>query len=298
MKSPGLQVQGLRRRVADAAPRRPCARRPATITRRRDGNSLRVVAEDEERVAALDAASRRGRCAPSRATPGVGGDPLLERLRAAASASGRRRRAGRAPKSARPTWIRSPAVLLTPAAIESSATISPTPMRDAGRGQRGPARTPQQVLPDEADPGHGASSSLVRRLVRSVRMAVSRDAVLKALEQVIDPELRRNRSTELDMVRDVEIDGGDVAVTIALTVAGCPLRASFQDQVAERARRRSTASSACGSSFDVMTPEERVGADGEAARRRRRARRRGSRSTARRACSRSPAARAASASRR
>ena len=58
-----------------------------------------------------------------------------------------------------------------------------------------------------------------------------RDAVLKALEQVIDPELQRP-VTELDMVRDVEIDGGDVAVTIALTVAGCPLRNSFQEQVA------------------------------------------------------------------
>src|SRR6476659_7409250 len=32
------------------------------------------------------------------------------------------------PKSARPTWIRSFAVLWTPAAIDSSATMSPTPM--------------------------------------------------------------------------------------------------------------------------------------------------------------------------
>ena len=38
-------------------------------------------------------------------------------------------------------------------------------------------------------------------------MAVSRDAVLAALERVIDPELGRP-VTELDMVRDVEIDGG------------------------------------------------------------------------------------------
>jgi Iron-sulfur cluster assembly protein len=30
------------------------------------------------------------------------------------------------------------------------------------------------------------------------------------------------------MVRGVRIDGGDVAVTIALTVAGCPLRSSFE----------------------------------------------------------------------
>ena len=63
-------------------------------------------------------------------------------------------------------------------------------------------------------------------------MAVSRDAVLTALERVIDPELGRP-VTELDMVRDVEIDGGAVSVTIALTVAGCPLRSSFSDQVAE-----------------------------------------------------------------
>ena len=72
--------------------------------------------------------------------------------------------------------------------------------------------------------------------------------ILKALERVIDPELRKP-VTELDMVRSVEIDGPDVAVTIALTVVGCPLRASFEEQVAEhvghaagRAARSSCAS--------------------------------------------------------
>src|SRR3989454_876637 len=35
------------------------------------------------------------------------------------------------------------------------------------------------------------------------------------------------------MVRDIRIDGGDVAITIALTVAGCPLRSSFEQQVAD-----------------------------------------------------------------
>jgi hypothetical protein len=34
------------------------------------------------------------------------------------------------------------------------------------------------------------------------------------------------------MVRSVVVNGGDVAVTIALTVVGCPLRNSFQEQVA------------------------------------------------------------------
>ena len=87
-------------------------------------------------------------------------------------------------------------------------------------------------------------------------MNIDRDEILRALERVIDPELRKP-VTELDMVRDVEIDGGNVTVTIALTVAGCPLRNSFQDQVAEhvgtlpgveRVELR----------FDVMTPDEKA----------------------------------------
>src|SRR5207342_1663362 len=63
-------------------------------------------------------------------------------------------------------------------------------------------------------------------------MEASREEILKALEQVIDPELKRN-VVELDMVRDVRIENGDVTVEIALTVAGCPLRASFEEQVAK-----------------------------------------------------------------
>jgi ATP-binding protein involved in chromosome partitioning len=82
-----------------------------------------------------------------------------------------------------------------------------------------------------------------------------RDEILRALEQVIDPELKRP-VTELDMVRGVEIDGGDVRVTIALTVAGCPLRDSFQQQVAE-ALRDVPGVERVALDFDVMTPEER-----------------------------------------
>jgi len=84
----------------------------------------------------------------------------------------------------------------------------------------------------------------------------SREAVLEALSQVIDPELRRP-VTELDMVRSIEIEGGSVAVTIALTIAGCPLRSSFEDQV------RTHVGSLDGVddvtlSFDVMSPDERT----------------------------------------
>jgi ATP-binding protein involved in chromosome partitioning len=83
----------------------------------------------------------------------------------------------------------------------------------------------------------------------------TRDAVLEALGRVIDPELRRP-VTELDMVRAVDVDGGRVAVTIALTVAGCPLRSSFEDQVRlEVATLEGVDEVTLG--FDVMSAEER-----------------------------------------
>jgi ATP-binding protein involved in chromosome partitioning len=86
-------------------------------------------------------------------------------------------------------------------------------------------------------------------------MEPSRDAIFQALAGVIDPELRRP-VTELDMVRSVEIDGGHVAVMIALTVAGCPLRSSFQDQVHELVGAVPGVESV-SLAFDVMSPDEK-----------------------------------------
>ena len=88
-------------------------------------------------------------------------------------------------------------------------------------------------------------------------MRPDRDAILKALENVIDPELRRP-VTELDMVRDVLVeDDGSVSVTIALTVAGCPLRDSFQEQVS-RFVGEVPGVTRVRLGFDVMTPEEKA----------------------------------------
>jgi ATP-binding protein involved in chromosome partitioning len=84
-----------------------------------------------------------------------------------------------------------------------------------------------------------------------------RDAILKALENVIDPELRRP-VTELDMVRDVLVDDdGSVSVTIALTVVGCPLRDSFQEQVS-RFVGEVPGVTRVRLGFDVMSPEEKA----------------------------------------
>jgi ATP-binding protein involved in chromosome partitioning len=63
--------------------------------------------------------------------------------------------------------------------------------------------------------------------------------------------------TELDMVRGVEIDGGAVTVTIALTVVGCPLRSSFEQQVAEHVGTLPGVTSVA-LEFGVMTPDERA----------------------------------------
>lgn len=56
--------------------------------------------------------------------------------------------------------------------------------------------------------------------------------VIEVLRPVEDPELHRS-IVDLDMVRSVVIDGGRVAVTVALTVAGCPLRAEITRRVTE-----------------------------------------------------------------
>ena len=98
--------------------------------------------------------------------------------------------------------------------------------RLAGRGLAG-ARSRTRDCSDERGQTRG-----VRPLAGTLGpVKPDRDAILTALEQVIDPELHKP-VTELDMVRDVVIhDDGGVEVTIALTVAGCPMRSSFEDQV-------------------------------------------------------------------
>jgi ATP-binding protein involved in chromosome partitioning len=84
----------------------------------------------------------------------------------------------------------------------------------------------------------------------------SREQITEALSKVIDPELKRP-VTELDMVREVRVEAGNVAVTIALTVAGCPLRSSFENQVQEHLLPLPGVESV-SLEFDVMSPDERA----------------------------------------
>jgi ATP-binding protein involved in chromosome partitioning len=57
--------------------------------------------------------------------------------------------------------------------------------------------------------------------------------IRRALEVVIDPELRRS-IVELDMVRSIDVSAnGVVDVTVSLTTPGCPIKDHFQSSVAE-----------------------------------------------------------------
>jgi len=61
-------------------------------------------------------------------------------------------------------------------------------------------------------------------------MSVTEADVIEALRPVQDPELHRS-IVDLDMVREVGIDGSAVRVLVALTIAGCPLRNEITSRV-------------------------------------------------------------------
>ncbi|MGF9662800.1 Mrp/NBP35 family ATP-binding protein [Arthrobacter crystallopoietes] len=84
----------------------------------------------------------------------------------------------------------------------------------------------------------------------------SLEAVRRALDTVIDPELRRP-ITELGMLKDVAIDdGGNVTVEVLLTIVGCPLRGTITEDV-RRALEPLAGVAEVTVLMDVMTPAQR-----------------------------------------
>ena len=80
--------------------------------------------------------------------------------------------------------------------------------------------------------------------------------VRKALEAVMDPELRRNL-VELGMVKDVQVEDGRVDVTIALTTPACPLKSQIETD-ARREIMKLPGVDNVAIQFGTLTPEERV----------------------------------------
>jgi ATP-binding protein involved in chromosome partitioning len=82
------------------------------------------------------------------------------------------------------------------------------------------------------------------------------DQILKALEAVIDPELRRS-IVELEMVRSIAVgDAGVVDVTVSLTTPGCPIRNHFQTAV-QQAVTALDGVTQVNVSFDVLSDQEK-----------------------------------------
>src|SRR6202142_424232 len=82
------------------------------------------------------------------------------------------------------------------------------------------------------------------------------EEIRKSLEVVIDPELHRS-IVELDMIRRLEPSAdGDIAVTVSLTTAGCPIRGHFQSAVRDAVMGLEGVRSV-SVDFDVMNDEQK-----------------------------------------
>jgi ATP-binding protein involved in chromosome partitioning len=86
--------------------------------------------------------------------------------------------------------------------------------------------------------------------------APTTDQIIEALRPVEDPELHRS-IVDLGMVRDINLAGEAVSLTVVLTVAGCPLRNEITNRVSSALTELSGVNSV-DINFDVMNDAERA----------------------------------------
>jgi ATP-binding protein involved in chromosome partitioning len=86
---------------------------------------------------------------------------------------------------------------------------------------------------------------------------IEEQQIRRALQSVIDPELRRS-IVELDMVRSIDVSGnGVVDVTVSLTTPGCPIKGHFQTAVADAVIALDGVTH-CNVYFDVLSDEQKA----------------------------------------
>ena len=83
---------------------------------------------------------------------------------------------------------------------------------------------------------------------------LTNENILNALKEVNDPELHKS-IVELNMVRNIQIEGTHISLDVILTIQGCPLKAKIQQDI-EQALKGIGASSV-SLTFGSMTDEER-----------------------------------------
>ncbi|PJN88275.1 P-loop NTPase [Bacillus sp. mrc49] len=84
---------------------------------------------------------------------------------------------------------------------------------------------------------------------------LTHEEVMKALKHVEDPELHKS-IVDLNMVRNVEINGANVELEVVLTISGCPLKARIKEDVENSLK--GIGASEVSLTFGTMTPEERA----------------------------------------
>ena len=104
--------------------------------------------------------------------------------------------------------------------------------------------------PPEAAPGSGDGAE-----IHQPPDGLSEAGIREALRDVRDPEIGRDLIS-LNMVRGVKIEGGNVAVGIALTTAGCPMKHRITTDIKDRLSMIEGVGSV-EVDFGVMTDEDR-----------------------------------------
>ena len=84
----------------------------------------------------------------------------------------------------------------------------------------------------------------------------SQEQISEVLGQIQDPELHRGLN-ELNMVRNIAIDGSQVSVLIALTIPGCPLKDYFHSVIPAKLKETFPEISGVTVELTSMTEDER-----------------------------------------
>lgn len=89
---------------------------------------------------------------------------------------------------------------------------------------------------------------------------ITQEQVLEALKDVQDPEIHKS-VVELNMVRNIKIEGTHVSLDIILTIQGCPLKAVIHDDVVKAIQ--ALGAEKVDVHFGSMTDEERAELSGK-----------------------------------
>lgn len=84
---------------------------------------------------------------------------------------------------------------------------------------------------------------------------LTQEQIMNALKHVEDPELHKS-IVELNMVRNIQMNGTEVKLEVVLTIQGCPLKAKIQQDIEESLY--AIGASKVDLTFGSMTKEERV----------------------------------------